>query len=562
MDVTSVTKSQEPVITVKIPINWDMMTKRAKKRLVQILGRDKRVIRAFFGVIEENEPILLRGKTKDRIDENKLHAMTMTAIRAIDSKKRRLVVKHDLKAKFPRISPTELSECRMVAVENYVSYLSLRRRNKKPSRPCEVNKSGRIPRRAFIPYRAKLLNHVTSVASWWLELRDSLDSAPMGSRVHDKLTIPLKISPFHLGQLKRGEKKSVQVFVDGDGKWWVSVAMRLMNVPRNDTSSLPPAVLGIDLGINRAACTTLLTPTKVSETRYFVQKDKVKVIERYDNLVADLQHEFDTLRNNGQRYDHVVKKLKTLRSKRANVSKEYDRVFVRQLLDYISELNEKYNLYVSMGRILGIRNIARKGNYQGRGFRRMIHRWSFSRITLTLQHGLEQLGWKVTGKKSRFRSIPESWTSIMCWKCGRKGIRPKQSLFICHTCGFKTNADRNGSLNIAHRLIKLIPSLQDEKLGLGRWLSPERAPAPKAARKTRSSKQKSSLSKRDKALDHRESAVIRSTQTSILDFGDDVKNSDNDLAVVRAVEDLSVAESNASALLQEKETKTKGEIVS
>jgi len=166
----------------------------------------------------------------------------------------------------------------------------------------------------------------------------------------------------------------------------------------------------------------------------------------------------------------------------------------------------------------------------------------------------------VDGKDGRFQAVPETWTSILCWKCGRKGVRPKQSLFVCHTCGFRTNADRNGSLNIARRLIKLIPSLNEG--GLGRWAIPERAPAPKAVRKIRSSKRKSSLSLNDHASGLRESAVIRSAQSSLLNFGDVVRESDDDHAAARTVEKLSVVGSDAPASTQEKDARTDGGIVS
>ena len=449
-----------------------------------------------------------------------------------------------------------------MAVANYESYLALRsKKGRKASRPCEVRSNRRIPRRVFIPYRARILKNKTTVSRLWLELRDSLHSVPEGRRVHDRLLIPLKTAPFHLNQLERGEAKTAQVCTDRHGKWWTAVAVRLPELEPEDASYLPLAVLGIDLGVNRAACATLLTPNKVSETRYFVQKEKVKLMKRYDRQVSELQHELDTRRNMGSRYDQVASKLKKMRAKRENVSKEYDRVLVRQLLNYITELDEKYRLHVAIGRLKGIRRTARKGNYKGRRFRKMVHRWSFSRVTRTLQHGLKQLGWKVDGKDSRFQAVPETWTSILCWKCGRKGVRPKQSLFVCHTCGFRTNADRNGSLNIARRLIKLIPSLTNER-GLGRWVLPERAPAPKAVRKTRSSKRKSSLSLNDHASGRRESAVIRSAQSSLLDFGDVVRESDDDHAAARTVERLSVAGSDAPANTQEKDARTDGGIVS
>jgi transposase len=83
------------------------------------------------------------------------------------------------------------------------------------------------------------------------------------------LFLPLKVSPYHLTQLERGELKAAQVFTDRYRKWWVTLAVRIA-VPSEMSNELPVAVLGIDLGIKKAACTTLVTPEKVRETRYFV----------------------------------------------------------------------------------------------------------------------------------------------------------------------------------------------------------------------------------------------------------------------------------------------------
>jgi IS605 OrfB family transposase len=501
---------------------------------------------------------LLTGRKRNKIHDGELDKLTMTAIKVKQGFSQRLTVPHDIKAKFPRISQNEFTECGQTAVFMYESYLELRRkRGRKASRPCAVKSTRRIPRWVF-SRRFKLIQHRTSEANWWLDLRDSLDSVPEGRRVHDRLLIPLKISPFHLNQMRRGEVKALQIFTDRKRKWWIVFSVTISDIPElpND---LPPAVLGIDLGIKKAVCTTLVTPTKVSETRYFVQRDKVKNIQTLDRCVADLQHDMNTRRNKQQRHDRLACKLRSIRGKREQVAKEYDSVLVRQLTDYILELSKKYTIYVAIGRLKNIRVRAKRGNYKGRKFRGMIHRWAFARISESLKHQLTQHGFPVDGKDSRFKVIPEQWTSIICWKCGRKGHRPKQSLFVC-SCGFRTNADRNGSLNIARRLIKLIPSLQNEK-GLGRWLVPERAPAPKAGKK-KSSKQKSSLSSKGHVSDFGESAAVHHVQTDLLSFGDKAELGDKDPAVGKDAEKLTASGMDTSRIRQKKEARTVGGILS
>jgi hypothetical protein len=177
----------------------------------------------------------------------------------------------------------------------------------------------------------------------------------------------------------------------------------------------------------------------------------------------------------------------------------------------------------------------------------MIHSWSFARITEGLKRNLAQLGWQVSGKNSRVQAVPESWTSIICWRCGRKGIRPKQNLFIC-SCGNKCNADKNGAINIAGRLITLTSSLHDVR-GLGKWtraVSAAQRAQPKARRKSRS-EGRSLLSKRGAASHRRESAAVHSAQTSLFDFGDETGENDDGPAVVKDVEEPTTAELDVSA---------------
>ena len=378
---------------------------------------------------------------------------------------------------------------------------------------------------------------------------------------HDRLVVPLKISPFHLNQIRKGKVKAVQLFTDRRRKWWVTIAVRVA-VDEPKGNSLPVAILGIDLGIEKAACSTLLTPEKTMETRYFVQREKVKVIRKYDRLVADLQRKMHTRRNNGLPSDRIAEKLRRRRSKRENVAREYDRFLVRQLLDYILELSKRYTLYVAIGRLKNIRMRARRGNYRGRWFRGMIHSWAFARITDSLEHGLAQRGWKVNGKGARFRAVPEAWTSIMCWKCGSKGIRPKQNYFHCPSCGLQLNADKNGSINIAARMLMLTKSLHSVR-GLGMWTRAlDRARRTRLKARRKSSRGKSLLSKKELTSGSGESAAVHFVQSDLVSFSDETSECDNDPAVERTVETLTVVGSDAPTSSQEKEAMTEGGIPS
>ncbi|MHA1492999.1 MAG: zinc ribbon domain-containing protein [Candidatus Thorarchaeota archaeon] len=316
---------------------------------------------------------------------------------------------------------------------------------------------------------------------WWL-------------RCHDKLMIPLSISSYHLNRMQEGDVKTVRIFKDRKNKWW-SIFTVTLDVESIDFSGKKPAVLSIDLGIEKTACSVLLTQKGYKHVRYWKQEDKLRRMKALDERVASLQQEKEHLITKGMSPDRVTTQLRSLSGKRERVSKEYDKKLLRDISDYINEIAEQYDLYVSIGQLKGIRNSARKGNYKGRRFRGMIHRWAFARIRDRLQHKLASLGFD----SKRFRAVPEQWTSIMCHKCGHKGFRPKQNLFICHTCGMKMNADLNGALNIGKRLIMLIPSLRNEN-GLGTWLTFKDKAILKARRKKSSSKRKSALPQRSPAL--------------------------------------------------------------
>jgi hypothetical protein len=279
-----------------------------------------------LGIIEHNERELVYGKGKKRISLGALNRITMTATRG---KANRTSVEHDVKAAFPRSSASDLAECASTATMAYNSYLALRAmKGRYASRPCKTNASGRMPRWMFHPRSFKLVHDENTTARWWLSLRDSLDAVQEGRWRHDTLMIPLKISPFHENQLEQGEIRVAQLFQDSDKKWWIAISVQLPEVSLEE-NNLPPAVLGIDLGIMKAVCTTLVTPKKVRETRYFTQKKKARLIKHYDNRVANLQSDMRNRKESGKRYDGVAFKLRELKNKRENVSKELDRVLLR-----------------------------------------------------------------------------------------------------------------------------------------------------------------------------------------------------------------------------------------
>ncbi len=501
------------------------MSDADRSRLERLTGRDTRVIRAFLGVIARHEKELIVGKKRKRINGGALEKLTLTAERFKDPAKRRLSVPHDFKKRFPNISTNELQECRQVAAAMWNSYLEL---GGQPPLKAQGYRARKLPRYVYAR-RFKLEYRRGQETKHWLNLLDSLDSAQTDSWTHDRLRIPLNPSSYHLNRLDEGEVTSLRLFKDARRKWWVVFAVRV-EVEVVDMTGLPPAVLGIDLGIDKAVCSVVLTEQRVRYVRYFTQPEKISHIERYDEMVDALQREMCDRKNAGWPYDGVAERLKELRSRRANISTDFDGVLVRELTTHILELSKKYDLYVAIGRLTNIRRSAGRKSGKSKSFRKKVARWTFARVSEGLKHALVQEGWRVDGKDSHFVPVPESWTSIICHRCGSKGVRPKQSLFICTTCGYRSNADKNGAINIARRLIKLIPSLTNET-GLERWLFPneKKQASLKARRRTRSNEKSEPSSKRSASRGR--SAAECHDQTLLAEFV-----STTDPAVGRTVE--------------------------
>ncbi|OLS28532.1 MAG: hypothetical protein HeimC2_05890 [Candidatus Heimdallarchaeota archaeon LC_2] len=222
-------------------------------------------------------------------------------------------------------------------------------------------------------------------------------------------------------------------------------------------------------------------------------EDKLKVIKsifdtNYDNMSKDEKSELKKIRKsiykiidsletmglllNPQKLyntDGIFQKLRKLKSKRKRLSIDADRKLALQFTEYIEEISKDYDIYISIGKLKGIRNRARRGN-GNKYLRRLVNRWTFFRITNMIELKMAKLG-----LKKRVLVISEAWTSKTCWKCNTRGNRIRQNLFHCinKKCEWRGNADVNGAINIAKRLIasfKLTSFRNRGVRGLGMYL--------------------------------------------------------------------------------------------
>jgi hypothetical protein len=102
-------------------------------------------------------------------------------------------------------------------------------------------------------------------------------------------------------------------------------------------------------------------------------------------------------------------------------------------------------------------------------------------------------------------------------------------------------------------------------IGLGKWVSAVnavRSTRLKARKKKPSSQGKSLLSEKESSSGSGESAAVHFVQVDLASFSDEAGKSDNDPAVVRTVETLSVTGSDVLVPKQEKEARSSGGIPS
>ncbi|MFX0212325.1 MAG: RNA-guided endonuclease TnpB family protein, partial [Candidatus Hodarchaeota archaeon] len=459
------------------------------------------VIKKYLQLIDqEQENLWLEGRKGTRISKKKLDNLTLTSkplkrtIKdgAVTITEGRKEVKYDLKLQYQdQLTVRELKECRDTAVamwhshceriqehariywkimqkEQYenqendlVQVLEWWNTEKRPSKPCEAKEAHqqKLPRYANITTTAFLYKRDTKLTNYWLELYYP------EKRVH--LWLPLNPAYYHLSLLKEGKAKTIQLVKQSNKRWYAHVTVEIP-ISRPKKKRKPVAVVSIDLGMNKAAVAVLLTADnhaglRAKDIRFFEQREKKRKINELDNQIAALQHQKAYNQQVRKKAKNITRKLKSLSRKRKEVAIQYDHELTSHICDWVESLQHRYRVYVVLGKLKGIRKSRRKGDGKSRKHRRMLHRWAFHRITAFIQYKLDLAGLPLT----HFYTVREDWTSKTCSKCGStKTSRPFQSLIICQNCSAQLQADINGAMNIAFKLIISLNQLT----ALDHWL--------------------------------------------------------------------------------------------
>jgi putative transposase len=182
-------------------------------------------------------------------------------------------------------------------------------------------------------------------------------------------------------------------------------------------------ILAIDLGEKHIA-TTVLQGKNISMNPKFYGKKVRRIRRHYAWLRKRLGNK--KLLKEIKRIGHTEKR------KVNDILHKISRDIVQQA--------EENNACIVLGDLKGIRKSA-KG--KGKRFNRIVANMPYHKLTQYIQYKAEWKGIQV-------KQISERNTSKTCHKCGQKGNRKTQGLFVCD-CGLQYNADLNGALNIAKR---------------------------------------------------------------------------------------------------------------
>jgi len=203
------------------------------------------------------------------------------------------------------------------------------------------------------------------------------------------------------------------------GRWYLHV---VVSVPVPEVEATD-AVVGVDLGVTRAA---------VSSDNRFHGERRWRALEARDfRLRRKLQ---------ARGTKSAKRHLKKLSGKTARRRRDHDHVVSRRIVDGVPE-----GATIAVENLTNIR--ARVKARKANGGQRRLHSWSFAILK-------GYIVYKAEGKGIRVEGVDPRHTSQTCSRCGfqSRSNRRSQSEFWCRACGYRTNADRNASLNIAAKL--------------------------------------------------------------------------------------------------------------
>ena len=258
---------------------------------------------------------------------------------------------------------------------------------------------------------------------------------------------PLECGVWHIEKfLKKGRIQSSRLIHDGkDFYFYASFGFEAEIIE-------PTNFMGVDRGLENLAAWTVIDPDGKRLDQGIISGDRLSNVQRREE----------------KKQKDVQRSGRIYRSKARKAIAEEE---VHKTANAIFDVAKKYNALVVLEDLnpiqMGPHQKRPKGSRKG-GFRRLLSRSQYGKLQKYVDYRLQMGGFAPMGRnKASFLEIHPAYTSRTCSRCGHeeKDNRKSQEEFLCLSCGYENNADKNASEIIASKGLHFSQVVKGRKKG-------------------------------------------------------------------------------------------------
>jgi len=229
--------------------------------------------------------------------------------------------------------------------------------------------------------------------------------------------IPIRIGVYQEVRLNRVIKQTDLIL--RKGVFYLAVTLDAPEQTLDD----PVGAIGVDLGVVHIAVD--------SDGEFYSGEDVDRVREKTDNLKSKLQ-------SKGTK--SAKRHLKKLSGRESRFRRNTNHIISKRLVSKAKDTQRAIALEDLKG--ISSRTTVRKTE------RRRHKSWAFNQLRQFITYKAKMAGVLV-------KLVDPHYTSQTCPRCGfvSKHNRVSQSSFVCQACGFASNADLTGAINIASKVL-------------------------------------------------------------------------------------------------------------
>lgn len=245
------------------------------------------------------------------------------------------------------------------------------------------------------------------------------------STTSKRLTVPIRASNYHRGKLTGQHPTSAQICLHKDGFWYAHIQLKSEPPKTSFTNN----VIGVDFGRRDIAVT--------SSGQSWSGKEIQETRDKYSRVRASLQQKASQgTRSTRRRTRNILKRL-------SGRERRYQTWLNHKISKAIISEAIQTQSFVSIEDLTGIRERTNQ-KPRNKTERRRSNSWGFYQLRTFLEYKGIKEGIEVI-------AVNPAYTSQTCHCCLHIGLRSNKS-FKCSNkaCGWIGDADKNGSLMIAH----------------------------------------------------------------------------------------------------------------